>query len=174
MPSRLDRRALDDAMKHFGIDPDEGRAVPDVFAGPSSGQRLECLRFARPVFPPRPWDVRWGRWVTCRGCLGRRYRRAGLVCLFGAAVTSVGPTTPAMSPSGRPGVVGVVVRWARLVLGVLRQDNMGAVVSSGARGLPAPSGRRTRARLGARCWGAVGVPGTASARLKEEVPGGSM
>ena len=52
MPSRLDRRAPDDAMKHFGIDPDEGRAVPDVFAGPSSGQRLECLRFARPVFPP--------------------------------------------------------------------------------------------------------------------------
>ena len=33
MPSRLDRRAPDDAMKHFGIDPDEGRAVPDVFAG---------------------------------------------------------------------------------------------------------------------------------------------
>ena len=125
-------------------------------------------------FCPRLWDVRWGRWVTCRGCLGRRYRRAGLVCLFGAAVTSVGPTTPAMSPSGRPGVVGVVVRWARLVLGVLRQDNMGALVPSGARGLPAPSGRRTRARLGARCRGAVGVPGTASARLKEEVLGGSM
>ena len=39
MPSRLGRRALDDAMKHFGIDPDEGRAVPDVFPGPSSGQR---------------------------------------------------------------------------------------------------------------------------------------
>ena len=33
MPSMLDRRAPDDAMKHFGIDPDEGRAVPDVFAG---------------------------------------------------------------------------------------------------------------------------------------------
>ena len=106
---------------------------------------------------PRPWDVRWGRWVTCRGSLVRRYRRAGLACLFGAAVTSVGPTTPAMSPSGRPGVVGVVVRWARLVLGVLRQDNMGALVPSGACGLPVPSGRRTRARLGAR-WTCSWVP----------------
>ena len=99
------------------------------------------MSLLRPTsFSPRPWDVRWGRWVTCRGCLGRRYRRAGLVCLFGAAVTSVGPTTPAMSPSGRPGVVGVVVRWARLVLGVLRQDSMGALVPSGARGLHAPLG----------------------------------
>ena len=127
-------------------------------------------------FSPRPWDVRWGRWVTCRGCLGRRYRRAGLVCLFGAAVTSVGPTTPAMSPSGRPGVVGVVVRWARLVLGVLRQDNMGALVPSGAHGLTRPFRAPDESSPGRPLLGccAVGVPGTASARLKEEVPGGSM
>ena len=52
MPSRLGRRALDDAMKHFGIDPDVGRAVPDVFAGSSSGQRLECLHFSPPVGCP--------------------------------------------------------------------------------------------------------------------------
>ena len=64
-------------------------------------------------FSPRPWDVRWGRWVTCRGCLGR-HRRAGLVCPLRAAVTSVETTTPAMLPSGRPGVAGVVVWWAIL------------------------------------------------------------
>ena len=39
---------------------------------------------------------------------------AGHVCPRGAAVTSSGPTTPAMLPRRRPGVVEVSTRWASL------------------------------------------------------------
>ena len=97
--------------------------LPKGLADQGTG-RLICpdlsLTAAYTRFSPRPWDVRWGRWVTCRGCLGR-HRRAGLVCPFRAAVTSVETTTPAMLPSGRPGVVGVVVWWA-----ILRYPKEGA------------------------------------------------
>ena len=99
-----------------GTNPPRPTWLPKGLADQGTGRLISpdlSLTAVYTQFSPRPWDVRWGRWVTCRGCLGR-HRRAGLVCPFRAAVTSVETTTPAMLPSGRPGVAGVVVWWAIL------------------------------------------------------------
>ena len=61
----------------------------------------------------------------------------------------------------------------RLVSGVLRHDNMGARVPSGACGSPVLPGRRTRARLGAR-WTCNWDPRHSLSLTEERVLGGSM
>ena len=64
----------------------------------------------------RQRPVRWSvgaetQWVFHQNKYGRE---AGPVRLCGAAVTSSGPTTPAMLPRRRPGVVEVTYRRAIL------------------------------------------------------------
>ena len=94
MPSRLDRRALDDAMKHFGVDPDDERAArmssldhpavrgwnvfasPDQFFPPPVGCPLgpvgHLQGVPRETVPPgRPCMPLWGgrdlRWAYHSG-----------------------------------------------------------------------------------------------------------
>ena len=92
-----------------------------------------------------------------------------ITAIDGASATAGGTTEQAKAaarrksrgtiPSGAPGGSPP----GRLVSGVLRRDYMGALVPSGALGLPPRCGRRTRARLGAHRWDVGG-----------EVPGGNM
>ena len=60
VPTRLDRPALDDALEHFGIDPNDGREVPDVDLFATAKNRLFPKHVEGSDDPNGAFKVNWG------------------------------------------------------------------------------------------------------------------
>ena len=63
MPTRLDRRALNDALIHFELDPDDGREVPDIDMFATAENRLFPKHWEGSSDSNGAFNMNWG---VCR------------------------------------------------------------------------------------------------------------